>query len=301
MAKKTAPKAAYEHMKGIKYTSRPDRDEIQELEDTYLDDPLYRHMRPYLSNHYQTYELLQPAEMWCEARKAAEEIWDKEHPVNRVGVIFDQLSNDYYGIKQKESPMPNFEIWEEPYNDHLLAASEVMWCLYAMLSPVYHDEQKELTNAIIGKMRKWREDFKKTADEAIKKAMKENDYTPLSFLDKPRAIASGKKKYQNEAADVEAEEPKEHRTHGVRMLPALAMMQRLWSPFKQSKLSDKDRAEFLSILTGWSKDAIYNTIVENKDGYNLSETWHQKDIERANEMLRRMGVMRPIKINKNKK
>lgn len=150
-------------------------------------------------------------------------------------------------------------------------------------------------------MRKWREDFKKTADEAIKKAMKENDYTPLSFLDKPRAIASGKKKYQNEAADVEAEEPKEHRTHGVRMLPALAMMQRLWSPFKQSKLSDKDRAEFLSILTGWSKDAIYNTIVENKDGYNLSETWHQKDIERANEMLRRMGVMRPIKINKNKK
>lgn len=301
MAKKITSKPAYEHSEGIKYSSRPDRIQIQELEDTYIKDPLYRRLRNYLSKHYQVYELLQPAEMWCEARKAAEQIWEKDYPVDRVGVIFDQLSNDYYGIRKKENPMPSFEAWDEPYNDHQLTASEVMWCLYAMLSPVYHDEQKELTDTILDKMGKWKAEFKKAADAAVQEAIKEKDYTPLSFLDKPRAIASGIKKYQNDAVEVVSEEPKEHRTHGVRMLPALAMMQRLWSPFKQSKLSDKDRAEFLSILTGWSRDSIYNTIIENKGNFNLSETWHQKDIERVNEMLRNMGVMRPIKITKNKK
>lgn len=301
MAKKTVAKPTYEYKEGFKLSSRPDRAQIQELEDSYLDDSLYRQMRPHLSLHYQIYELLQPAEMWCEARIAAEVIWDKEHPVDRVGVIFDQLSNDYYGIKQKETPMPSFEVWDEPYNDHHYAASEVMWCLYAMLSPLAHDAQKELTDAILEKMGKWKVEFRKVADAAVKEAMNDKDYNPFSFIDKPRAIASGIKKYQNDVVETEAVEPKEQRTHGVHMLPALAMMERLWSPFKQSKLSDKHRAEFLSILTGWSKDAIYNTIVENKDGYNLSETWHQKDIERINKQLLQMGVMRPIKINNTKK
>lgn len=87
------------------------------------------------------------------------------------------------------------------------------------------------------------------------------------------------------------------RSHGVQMKPLLRMMDKLWNRLGKD-LNNTDKAEFLSILTGYSYDYIYNNI---GGSFDLTDKQHGKDLERINKILLKFGVKRGISPDRKKK
>lgn len=273
--------------KGVRYTNRISSLENQKYEDSFINDALYRAMRPALSKQYEQFGLLRPVEMWCDAKKACKKVCESEYPVDCIGSIYDALKDDWYGIEMNENKL-NFAV---TYQDNIFAAREVIWCMYAMLHSIEHDNQTELCNKLLGLLGESKNSFKNSAEKAYDKAKTEG-YTPtFEFSNRAKPTASVGNVDQSEPFT--KQEEKETRTNGAQMLPVLVMMERLWSPLRLSQLSRTDKAELLSILTGWSKDTIYNKLSSNIE---LSEKWHKDDIDRINKLLPHLGVKREIKI-----
>lgn len=281
--------------KGEKLVKRMSTDKEFTLDNLYANNPLYRAMYSELSEEYESYELLRPVEIWGEAVNYSKAIFAAEYPIFQIESIYNKIKEDYYGIKKKQ------QFFETDFdrNDNGKAASEVMWCIYAILSPLVSEQQTEINNKLLSYLDS---DMMKIADRAIETALNDKDYNMLFFLDKPRAWGHGIAAHQPETISQETKET-ETRTHGVQMKPLLEMMNSLWGRLRLTDLSRTHRAELLSIMTGWSKDTIYNELKANDDRshYDLSEKWHSEDIKRINNLLPQLGVKRAIKIATDQK
>lgn len=272
---------------GEKTLNRIKRNRIRYYEDMFINDALYRAMRPVLAEQYDTFGLLRPVEMWHEATLISKKLCESQFPVDLIPSIYDSMKEDWVGI-QTERDVFRFGALQD---SNILAVREIIWCVYAMLHSIEHDNQTELCNKLLGLLGEWKNSFKNSAEKAYDKAKTEG-YTPtFKFSNRAKPTASVGNVDQSEPFT--KQEEKETRTNGAQMLPVLVMMERLWSPLRLSQLSRTDKAELLSILTGWSKDTIYNKLSSNIE---LSEKWHKDDIDRINKLLPHLGVKREIKI-----
>lgn len=258
-------------------------EERQTFNEMHVDwDCLYNEIYSLLTLRYRFYRLLSPEEMWSEAITVFRRVYNKENIRVFIQSAYNQYLDDYEGI----SPRDESFSFNEHYN--VDTAKEIMWCLSMMFEFCGHPNLNDIQNCILNLIIDWDENESKTKS-AIERAKNHADYK----YTRDWYVSGTINNKENKTA-------KENRQDGVQLIPLLEMMQSLWSFFRMSGVSRNDRAEFLSIISGYNKDTIYNQLksINDKSHYDLSPDRHGEDIERINRLLPSLGVKRPIKIEK---
>lgn len=104
-----------------------------------------------------------------------------------------------------------------------------------------------------------------------------------------------RKQQAQNAAKPKKKEERPVRTHGMGEKVTIAMLMKLESKLGISALTVSERAEIYSSITGFSKDKISQLLSGRID---LIEAYHLKDVEKANKLLLKMGIKRPIVIDR---
>lgn len=104
-----------------------------------------------------------------------------------------------------------------------------------------------------------------------------------------------RKQLAQKAAKPKKKEERPVRTHGMGEKVTIAMLMKLESKLGISALTVSERAEIYSSITGFSKDKISQLLSGRID---LIEAYHLKDVEKANKLLLKMGIKRPIAIDR---
>lgn len=95
---------------------------------------------------------------------------------------------------------------------------------------------------------------------------------------------------------IDVEEPKEN--YGLPLKVRLAMLQKQETKLGMKDWSPKEKADYYSNITGCSPNKIYNLI---SGPYDLTEDHHSESVEKANALLQKMGIKRPIIIDRKSK
>lgn len=75
----------------------------------------------------------------------------------------------------------------------------------------------------------------------------------------------------------------------------IMMYEKIWTRLEMNGCNNRDKAEFLSAVSGYGVDVIEDRLSRN---FDLTERDHRKDVDKANVLLKKMGIKREIKIGK---
>lgn len=274
-----------------------DEDRTKILETAYDQEPLFVFIR----EEAQTIETICTdkkttlAENWTDAKTFVSNLCKERHPelhvTNRIKTL---LSNTTYFSSTKRgrevtscNKLSRAEIEEE--------IEAVLFYSAIIFKYLYFTTENESFNSSFNTLY---ENIESTLlvdnidiiiedlNEAFEISAPKDNYDYINNC--PRSDKSGK----------EETEYIEKRTHGLQMKPMIRMMDCLWSRLGMSESSTADKAEFLCMLTGWSKESIYNKIGGQ---FDLTENHHQEDVERINRFLPKIGIKRAIKYDVNSK
>lgn len=88
------------------------------------------------------------------------------------------------------------------------------------------------------------------------------------------------------------------RTFGLGEKVTVALLMKLESRLGTTSLNTNERASIYSAITGFSKDKIYTLLSGN---FDLLESYHLEDVEKANKILNKLGIKRMITIDRKTK
>lgn len=270
---------------GVKLSERPSDGECAEKCFELIDrEPLFREMQELLCSEYDSIHLLHPYEMWEEAKAICKQIAASKYPKNTINMCHTKLQDEYAGIKDERDKYS----FASDRGCETEAAKEVFLCVHYMLLGSDLEALKGVPEHIRGIM--YFPDWMKNKGNKAFELAKKDEHFDGNF-------------YIKDAPKPQGALPKtERRENGIQMVPVVAMMDKLWPKMRFDKSfampTERDKARLLSLLTGWSEDAIYNLMTGDRFKEKLSAKQHGDDISKANEVLRAFQVKRPITFEK---
>lgn len=152
--------------------------EAKQLEMQFINEPLYRTLREWLSSKYTYHKYQFPAEIWNTAKEICYRMGGSSYPDTILAIEYDNLRTDYdyYNEKYKFGHV-------QPHDEY--AANLVLECCYFMIAcscSTTKEMRSNLMNFIDDKLDDWKENFRKDFVKRYKAFGKEE--LKIDYLEK---------------------------------------------------------------------------------------------------------------------